>query len=328
MRAVVHDRYGPPEVLRLEEVARPVPEDDEVLVRIHATAVARMDCSFRRARPFVFYRLLTGLRRPRRRILGSELAGEVAAVGAAVSGFAVGDRVLGSSGLGFGAHAEFICMREGALLAHMPAGMSFEEAAAVCDGALKALTSLRRANLREGQRILVYGASGAIGTAAVQLARYFGADVTAVCNPRNLRLVRSLGADTVVDYTREDFTRNGQTYDVIFDAVGKHSFRRCRGSLEPGGTYIATDLLQNVILALWTSRVGDKRVLFPVSPATRDDLLFVKELVEAGRYRAVVDRCYPLEQVVEATRYVETEQKTGNVVLTAVTIPRPGPSGK
>jgi NADPH:quinone reductase-like Zn-dependent oxidoreductase len=149
-----------------------------------------------------------------------------------------------------------------------------------------------------------------------------------VCNPRNLRLVRSLGADTVVDYTREDFTRNGQTYDVIFDAVGKHSFRRCRGSLEPGGTYIATDLLQNVILALWTSRVGDKRVLFPVSPATRDDLLFVKELVEAGRYRAVVDRCYPLEQVVEATRYVETEQKTGNVVLTAVTIPRPGPSGK
>jgi NADPH:quinone reductase-like Zn-dependent oxidoreductase len=171
MRAVVHDRYGPPEVLRLEEVARPVPEDDEVLVRIHATAVARMDCSFRRARPFVFYRLLTGLRRPRRRILGSELTGEVAAAGAAVSGFAVGDRVLGSSGLGFGAHAEFICMREGALLAHMPAGMSFEEAAAVCDGALKALTSLRRASLREGQRILVYGASGAIGTAAVQLAR-------------------------------------------------------------------------------------------------------------------------------------------------------------
>jgi NADPH:quinone reductase-like Zn-dependent oxidoreductase len=316
MRAVVHDRYGPPDVLRLEDVERPVPKDDEVLVRIHATTVARMDCSFRRAKPFVFYRFITGLRRPRRRVLGSELAGEIEAAGAAVSGFAVGDHVFGSSELGFGAHAEFICMRERALLAHKPAGMGFEEAAAVCDGALKALVSLRRADLREGQRILVYGASGAIGTAAVQLAEHFGADVTAVCDTRNLELVSSLGADRVIDYTREDFTRNGQTYDVIFDAVGKHSFRRCRGSLRQGGTYIATDLIQNVILALVTSRIGDKRVLFPVERPTKEDVLLVKELIEAGKYRAVIDRCYPLEQVVEATRYVETEQKTGNVVLT------------
>jgi NADPH:quinone reductase-like Zn-dependent oxidoreductase len=316
MRAVVHDRYGPPDVLRLEDVERPVPKDDEVLVKIHATTVARMDCSFRRAKPFVFYRFITGLRRPKRRILGSELAGEIEAVGAAVSEFTVGDHVFGSNELRFGAHAEFICMRERAQLAHKPAGMGFEEAAAVCDGALKALASLRRADLREGQRILVYGASGAIGTAAVQLARYFGADVTAVCDSRNLELMRSLGASTVIDYTREDFTKNGQTYDVIFDAVGKHSFMRCRGSLGRGGTYIATDLIQNVILALLTSRIGDKRVLFPIERLTKEDVVFVKELIEAGRYRAVIDRCYPLEQVVEATRYVETEQKTGNVVLT------------
>jgi NADPH:quinone reductase-like Zn-dependent oxidoreductase len=316
MRAVVHDRYGPPDVLRLEDVERPVPKDDEVLVKIHATTVARMDCSFRRAKPFVFYRFITGLRRPKRRILGSELAGEIEAVGAAVSEFAVGDHVFGSNELRFGAHAEFICMRERAQLAHKPAGMGFEEAAAVCDGALKALASLRRADLREGQRILVYGASGAIGTAAVQLARYFGADVTAVCDSRNLELMRSLGAGTVIDYTREDFTKNGHTYDVIFDAVGKHSFMRCRGSLGRGGTYIATDLIQNVILALLTSRIGDKRVLFPIERLTKEDVVFVKELIEAGRYRAVIDRCYPLEQVVEATRYVETEQKTGNVVLT------------
>jgi NADPH:quinone reductase-like Zn-dependent oxidoreductase len=316
MRAVVHDRYGPPEVLRVEEVERPVPGDDEVLVRIHATTVARMDCAFRRARPFVFYRFITGPRRPRRRILGSELAGEIAAVGAAVTEFAVGDRVFGSSGLGFGAHAEYICLREGALLAPMPAGMRFQEAAAVCDGALKALIALRRAGLREGQRICVYGASGAIGTAGVQLAKDLGAEVTAVCNTGNLELVRSLGADRVIDYTREDFTRTGQTYHVVFDAVAKHSFRRSRDSLEPGGTFIATDGVENVILALWTSRIGDRRVLFPVARPTRQDVLFVKDLIEAGRYRAVIDRCYPLEQVVEATRYVETEQKSGNVVLT------------
>lgn len=276
-----------------------------------------MDCAFRRAKPFVSYRFITGLRRPRRPILGSELAGVIEAVGAGVSRFAVGDHVFGSSGLAFGAHAEFICMKEDALLAHKPAGINFAEAAAVCDGALKALDSLRRADLLAGQRIVVYGASGAIGTAAVQLAAHFGAHVTAVCNTKNLDLVRSLGADTVIDYTKEDFTGNGQTYHVIFDAVAKHSFRRCKSSLTTGGIYLATDGLQNVLLTLWTSRIGDKRVLFPIPPRfTNTDVVFVKELIEAGKYRAVIDRCYPLERVVEATRYVETEQKTGNVVLT------------
>jgi NADPH:quinone reductase-like Zn-dependent oxidoreductase len=262
-------------------------------------------------------RLVSGLRRPRQPILGSEFAGEVEAVGAAVREFAVGDHVFGTSGLRFGAHAEFMSIPESARIARMPAGMSFEEAAPVCDGALNALTCLKQADLRKGRSILIYGASGAIGTAGVQLARYFGADVTAVCSTKNLELVRSLGADTVIDYTREDFTKNGQTYDVIFDAVGKHSFKRSKGSLNPGGLFLATDGFENLMLALWTSRIGDKKVVFQIPPRqTKQDVLFLKELVEAGKFRAVIDRRYPLEDVIEATRYVETEQKTGNVVLT------------
>jgi NADPH:quinone reductase-like Zn-dependent oxidoreductase len=206
-------------------------------------------------------------------------------------------------------------MRE-TLLAHKPTGTTFEEAAAVCDGALAALTSVRRADLREGRSILVYGASGSIGTAAVQLARHFGADVTAVCNTKNVELVRSLGADEVVDYLQEDFTKNGRTYDVIFDAVGEHSFTRCRRSLEPGGIYVASDGLHNFVLALVTRRIGDRKVLFPIPRYSKEDVHFLTELIEAGHYRPVIDRSYSLEQVVEATKYVETQQKTGNVVLT------------
>jgi len=199
----------------------------------------------------------------------------------------------------------------------MPAGMSFDEAAAVCDGAILALNALRRANLPSGQRILVYGASGSIGTAGVQLARSFGADVTAVCETKHFELLRSLGAHEVIDYTQDDFTKNGQTYDVIFDSVGKQSFRRCRDSLKRGGFYVATDHLHNLVLAMWTARIGDKRVLFPLPPRfTKEDVVFLKDLIDAGKYRAVIDRRYPLEQVVEATKYVETKQKTGNVVLT------------
>ena len=315
MRAVVHDRYGPPDVLRLEEVERPVPKDDEVLVRVHATTVTRTDCGLRKAEPF-FSRFFTGLRRPRRRITGTEVAGVVEAIGATVTEFEAGDEVFG---IGSGAHAEYLCVRESGALAHKPAGMSFEEAAAVCDGASIALACLRKADLREGRSILIYGASGSIGTAAVQLARSFDAGVTAVCGTKNLELARSLGADEVVDYTREDFTENGKTYDVILDAVGKHSFRRCRRSLKPGGVYIETDLgfLWHVpLLALVSRRIGDKRVTLPIPSYAKEDVRFVKELIEAGNYRAVIDRCYPLADVVEATRYVETGQKTGNVVLT------------
>jgi len=282
---------------------------------VRATTVTRTDTGLRGAEYF-FTRVFTGLRRPKRRIAGMELAGVIEAVGAAVTEFEVGDEVFGIRG---GANAEYICVREAGVLAHKPAGMTFEEAAAVCDGALLARTCLGPADLRKGLSMLVYGASGSIGTAAVQLAKHFEADVTAVCNTKNVELVRSLGADGVIDYKRDDFTKNGETYDVIFDAVGKHSFRRCRRSLKPGGIYIETDLgfLWHVpMLALVTRRIGDKRVRLPTPTYTKKDVLFLKELIEARRYRAVIDRTYPLEQVVEATRYVETEQKTGNVVLT------------
>ena len=312
MKAVVHDRYGPPEVLRLEEVERPVPKDDEVLVRIHATTVTRTDCHMREASPFI-WRFMLGLVRPKRRILGLEFAGVVEAVGAAVTDFDVGDRVFG---LRNSAHAEYVCVREAGLLARMPAGMTFEEAAAVCDGMSQGLAGLKSGRVGPGTRLLVYGASGSCGTAAVQLGAYLGAHVTAVCNGKNVELVRSLGADEVIDYEREDFTQNGQTYDVVLDAVGKHSLFRSRRSLVPGGLYVATDRLYNFPLAFLTRWIGKKKVVFDVSGYERENVLLVKDLLEAGRYRAVIDRTYPLEDVVEATRYVESWQKTGNVVLT------------
>ena len=317
MKAVVYDRYGPPEVQRIEEVDKPVPKEDEVLVKIHATTVTRSDCGVRAAKP-ALVRVFFGLRRPKERILGTELAGVIEAVGPAVTEFKVGEHVFGSTNaFKSGTHAEFICMKESAPLAHKPAGMSFEQAAAVTDGAVLALMCVEAAHVRKGQKVLVYGASGSIGTAGVQLAKYFETDVTAVCNTKNLELVRSLGADRAIDYTQEDFTKDGQTYDVIFDAVGKHSFSRCKGSLKPGGSYVATDGFRNLFLALWTSRIGDRKALFPIPPHyTKKTVLFIKELIEAGKFRAVIDRCYPLEDVVEATRYVETQQKTGNVVLT------------
>jgi NADPH:quinone reductase-like Zn-dependent oxidoreductase len=266
----------------------------------------------RKASPFI-WRFMLGLLRPRRRILGLEFAGVVEAVGAGVTEFEVGDRVFG---LRNGSHAEYVCVREAGLLAHMPGGMTFEEAAAVCDGMSQGLAGLKSGRVGPGTRLLVYGASGSCGTAAVQLASYLGAEVTAVCNTKNLALVRSLGADEVIDYLQEDFTKNGQTYDVVLDAVGKHSLFRARRSLVPGGLYVATDRLYNFPLAFLTRWIGKKRVVFDVSGYERENVLLVKDLLEAGRYRAVIDRTYPLEDVVEATRYVESWQKTGNVVLT------------
>lgn len=316
MRAVVHDRYGPPEVLRLEDVERPVPKEDEVLVRVRATTVTRTDCGWRNAKPF-FIRVFTGLRRPKRKILGMELAGEVEAVGAAVTEFVIGDQIFGISG--FGGNAQFVCVRSSGPVAHKPVNMTFTEAAAVCDGWCSTLSCLRKEDLQAGQSIVIYGASGSIGTAAVQVAKHLGARVTAVCTAETLELARSLGAGEVLDYRREDFTRNGQTYDVIFDAVGKHSFRRCRGSLKPGGVFITTDLgflWHAPLLALLTRWIGEKRVKVGISRYTKEDVLLLKERIEVGTYRAVIDRSYPLEDVVEATRYVETGQKTGSVVLT------------
>lgn len=318
MKAAVYDRYGPPEVLRIEDVDRPEPKENEVLVKVHATTVTRSDCGFRAADPF-FSRVFTGLRRPKQRIVGMELAGVVEAVGSAVTEFAVGDEVFG---LRSGANAEYVSVREQGALAHKPEGLRFEEAAALADGASIARACLAKADLGPGKRILVYGATGAIGTAAVQLAKATGAHVAAVCDTKNVELVKSLGADDAIDYTRDDFTKNGQTYDVVFDAVGKHSFRRCRGSLKPGGLYVETDLgfMWHVpLLALATRWIGNKRVTLPIPKYTKEDVVHVKGLVEAGKYRPVIDRTYRLEDVVEATRYVETGKKTGNVVLTVAT---------
>jgi NADPH:quinone reductase-like Zn-dependent oxidoreductase len=326
MKAVVFDQYGPPEVLRLADVERPMLKADEVLVNVHVTTVNRTDCACRSGKGFVTrlgYSFVTSgspfkaFRRPWQKVPGGELAGEVVEIGRDVRDFAVGDQVFGINAGKFGTYAEYVCLKETAALARKPDSVTFEEAAAIPDGGILALGCLRRANVGIGQRILVYGASGSIGTAGVQLAKAFGAQVTAVCNTKNVEVVGSLGADEVIDYTREDFTTNGQTYDVVFDAVGKKGFRRCRGSLKPGGIYLATDGTENMLWAIVTSRVGSKRVVFDIPPRYRQkDVLFLKELVEAGKYRAVIDRIYPLDDVVEATRYVETEQKTGNVVLT------------
>lgn len=316
MKAVVHDRYGPPDVLRLEEVDKPVPQDDEVLVKIHATTVTRTDAGLRSADIFIS-RFFTGLIRPRNRILGMEFAGEIEAVGKAVTEFKVGDVVFGLKGSG-GAHAEYVCIPEAGAIAHMPTGMTFDEAAAVFDGASLALACLRKGGPLQGRSILIYGASGSIGTAAVQLAKAAGAHVTAVCNTKNVELVHSLGADEVIDYTQEDFTRNGETYDVIFDSVGMHSFRRSRRSLKPGGTFLETDLgfMWHVpLLLLLTRLIGTKKVKMGFPRYTKQDLHYLKDLIEAGKYRAVIDRRYPLDHVIAATRYVETGQKTGNVVL-------------
>ena len=320
MRAVLYERYGPPEVLRLEDVERPVPKDDEVLVKVYATTVTRTDTGLRSAELFIS-RFVTGLRRPKRTSSGIEFAGVVDETGAAVVRLAVGDRVFGVRS---GAHAEYVCVPQGGAVAHIPAGVTFDEAAPACDGAALALACLRTAGPLEGRRVLVYGASGSVGTAAVQLAKHFGAHVTAVCNTKNVGLVRSLGADVVIDYTREDFTKNGETYDVVFDAVGKHSFRRSRRSLEPGGTFVETDLgfMWHVPVAVLATRwIGSKRVRMGITKYSAEDVLFLKGLIESGEYRAVVDRRYPIEDVVEASRYVETGEKTGNVVLTVVDEP-------
>jgi NADPH:quinone reductase-like Zn-dependent oxidoreductase len=319
MKAAVNTIYGPPDVISVREVEQPEPAADELLVAVHATTVNRTDCGFRKAEPF-FVRVFSGLRRPKQPILGSEFAGRVAAVGTSVTDFAVGDDVFGVHADRFGAHAQFMCVKEDGPVAALPAGLSYDEAAAICDGIVLADNYLHAVRLRPEQRILIYGASGSIGTAAVQLAKHhYGAHVTAVCNTPNLELVRSLGADEVIDYTRDDFTTTGDTYDIILDAVGKHRYRRCKASLVSGGIYMATDLgrlSENPLLALWTSRIGDKKVLFPLPKYTQQQVLFAKQLVEAGEYRAVIDRRYALDDIVEATRYVETEQKAGNVVVT------------
>ena len=318
MKAVIYEKYGPPEVLELKEIAKPVPEDYEMLIKIHATTVNRTDCGLRKADPFIA-RFFTGLLRPKNRILGSEFAGVVESTGKDIKEFKEGDRVFGHSGAKFGTHAEYLCLTEEDPVVLKPDNMTCEEAASVCDGAILAWTYLRRANILKGQNVLVNGASGSIGTAGVQLAKYCGADVTAVCRTGNVELVKDLGADRVIDYTKEDFTRDERLYEVVFDAVGKSSFSRCKNILKPSGIYLSTELgfmAQNPFLDILTSISGNKRVMFPLPKYTKEDVLFLKELIEKGSLRAVIDRQYPLEQIVEAYRYVETGHKKGNVVIT------------
>ena len=323
MRAVVYDTYGPPDVLRIEDVPMPEPQEGELRVKVRAVAVTRGDCATRDANrksgPAISLvsRAVFGLTRPKQRILGTEFSGTVDAVGAGVQNVKPGDEVFGSTGFRFGAYAEYLTAPESARITHKPANLSFEEAAAITDGGFYALVPLRQANVKPGEAVLVYGASGAIGTAGVQLARHFGANVIAVTETKNVELVRSLGVERVIDYKKEDFTKSGETYDVIFDAVGKLRFGRVKDSLKPHGRYLPTDGFGNFARALTTSRFEDKKVVFQLPPrVSKQDVVFLKELIEAGRFKAVVDRTYPLEQVIEAHRYVETERKVGNVVLT------------
>jgi NADPH:quinone reductase-like Zn-dependent oxidoreductase len=317
MKAAVHTSYGPPDVVRISDVQKPTAEDNEVLVKVHATTVNRTDSGLRAAKPFI-NRFFTGLRRPRVTVLGNEFAGEVEAVGSGVKSFEVGDRVFGYNGSRFGAHAEYVAMPEDGSLATMPANMTYEEVAPSTEGSHYALSLIRKAKIRSGQDVLVYGATGAIGSAAVQLLKSLSAKVTAVCDTENLELVRGLGADRVIDHTAEDFTKDEQTYDVVLDAVGKSSFGRCKRLLKPGGIYLSTDLgplSQNPILALIAPLFGGKRVMFPIPRDNQEMVRYFKDLIESGAFKPLIDRRYPLDQIVEAYRYVEMGQKIGNVVI-------------
>jgi len=317
MRAAVYTSYGPPEVVRIAEVDKPAAGDNDVLVRVHATTVNRTDCACRAAKPF-FMRLFTGLRGPRATILGNEFAGVVEAVGRGVSAFEVGDRVFGYNEGPFGAHAEYLSIPQDGSLATIPANLSYQQAAPSTEGSHYALAHIRAARIQSGQDVLVYGATGAIGSAAVQLLKSVGANVTAVCGTDNVALVKGLGADKVVDYTAEDFTRDEQRYDVVLDSVGKSSFNQCKPLLKSSGIYLSSELgplAQNPFLALIAPLRCGKNVLFPIPKHDQAMMGYFRELLESGAFTPVVDRTYPLDQIVEAYRYVETGQKIGNVVI-------------
>jgi NADPH:quinone reductase-like Zn-dependent oxidoreductase len=316
MRASVNDRYGSPDVLTLRDIPTPQPADGEIQIKVHATTVGRTDACALRAHPF-FVRPFIGLLRPKRTVLGLDFAGTVEAVGAGVTRFACGDRVFGLTPTGYGAHAEYVCLAEDGAVARMPDGIRFDEVV-LCEGAWYADMYLTKFGLEPGHKILIYGATGAIGTAAVQLAKFYGAAVTAVVATPHLDLAAGLGADHVIDYTAEDFTRIGPCFDFVLDAVGKTSYFQCRPLLKPTGVFAATDLgpwWQNIFLALWSSVTGSGRVVFPTPQASRTLVEFLSARIEAQDLRAVVDRSYALEDIADAYRYVETQRKTGIVVI-------------
>ncbi|TWT05420.1 NAD(P)-dependent alcohol dehydrogenase [Planococcus sp. CPCC 101016] len=321
MKASVHKTYGPPEVMELQEVKKPVPKDDEVLIKVHATTATSGDCKVRRADPFAV-RLFFGLKKPKIGILGSELSGEVEEAGKDVKLFKKGDLVLCGTGIELGANAEYICLKEKAAIVLKPLNMTFEEAASVPFGATTSLFFLRdKGHIQKGQKVLIYGASGTVGTYAVQLAKYFGTEVAAVCCTKNIELVKSLGADYVFDYTNEDYTKSGETYDIIFDTVGKTSFSKCKNSLKENGIYLTTvPGLPQYARMMSTSVRGNKKLKGGMAPMRKADLLFLKELIEDGKVKSVIDRSYPLEQMAAAHRYVETGHKHGSVVITLMPI--------
>ena len=324
IKAILHTKFGSPDELQLKEVDKPVPKDNEVLIKVRATTVTSTDCNVRNftfvprvfqipARLFMF-----GVFKPRVNILGIDLAGEIETIGKDVELFKVGDQVFGTPGMTFGAHAEFTCVPEDGVLTIKPENTTWEEAAAIFLGASTALFYLRdKGNIQAGHKILIYGASGAIGTYAVQLARYFGAEVTAVCSTTNMEMVKSLGADKVIDYTKEDFTEGRETYDLILDTVGKISYSRCKKSLKQKGIFLPVVMnLTELLQILWTSVTDGKKVKGGVAGESVEDLNFLKELTEAGELKPVIDRCYPLDQIAEAFRYVEKGHKKGNVAIT------------
>lgn len=318
MRAIINTEYGPPEVVSLMEVDKPVPKDNEVLIKIYATTVNRTDCGFRSAQYFIS-RFYSGLLRPKFKTLGNEFAGVIETIGKDVKLFNIGEKVFGYNDTKFGAHAEYMTMAEHEAITTMPGNLTYEEAAPLTEGGHYALCNIRAVKIKAGQNVMVYGATGAIGSAAVQLLKYFGAKVTAVCSTNNIELVKSLGADVVIDYTKQDFTKTDQTFDFVFDAVGKSSFGQCKPLLNKKGIYISTELgknSENIFLALTTKFFNNKKVLFPLPTISKEDVIFLKELAETGKYKPVIDRQYRLEQIVEAYKYVETGQKTGNVVIT------------
>jgi NADPH:quinone reductase-like Zn-dependent oxidoreductase len=317
MRAIIHTKYGPPEVASLQEVPKPSPKDNEILVKVYASTVNRTDSGFRSAE-YVISRFWSGLFKPKFQTLGSEFAGVVEDRGKLVTMFNKGDKVFGFNDKSFGGHGEYLTIPESAAVTTMPEGLSFTEAAPITEGAHYALNTIKAAKIEKDQHVMVYGATGAIGSAAVQLLRHFGAIVTAVCNTKNVELVKSLGADTVIDYQKQDFTQTETRFQFIFDAVGKSSFKQCKPLLTDKGVYISTELGkngENVFLALVTPLLGGKRVLFPIPVINKEEVNFFKRLVESGAFRPVIDRQYTMDQIVEAYKYVESGQKTGNVVL-------------
>ena len=318
MKAAVYEKYGPPEVLSIKDLKTPEPKDDEVLIRVHATTVNRTDCAMLRAKPFIM-RFFTGLIKPQKQVLGTDFAGTIEATGKNVSTFKKGDRVFGFDDTGVSSYAQYMTFTENKAIAIIPENVPFDQAAASMEGAHYAYNFINKLPDLSGKNILVNGATGAIGSAMVQLLKYFGASVTAVCNTKNIDLIKSIGANEIIDYTKEDFTKKAKQFDLVFDAVGKSTFAKCKPLLKNGGTYISSELgpmAQNPFLALITPIIGNKKVIFPIPSDCKRSVLLIKKLMEEGKFKAVIDRQYPMEEIADAFRYVETGEKTGNVVIT------------